>query len=132
MKIKGRKSRGLTSKNRSTGRSKKKNNKRPAGWLNKNWDEDKSARFNYEQLGLRYTPDIAIGSDYKKEVFSCLSTGSEHVPTKNLVQDWQKIILSVLIKKHKSNYKAMAKDIRINTWQWTAAQIKKMIELGVQ
>lgn len=132
MKIKNRKSRGLTSKNRATGRTKKKKNIRPAGWLGKNWDENKSAKYNYEKLGILTDPGKTIETEFKKEAFDSLVTGSEYVPTKNLVQDWQKEILTVLVKKHKNNYGAMAKDIKINSWQWTKAQLKKMIELGVQ
>lgn len=132
MKIKNRKSRGLTSRNKATGRTKNKKNIRPAGWLGKNWDENKSAKFNYEKLGISVDPSKTVESSFNKEAFDTLVTGSEYVPTKNLVQDWQKEILSVLVSKHGKNYGAMAKDIKINSWQWTKVQLKKMIELGVQ
>lgn len=132
MKIKNRKSRGLTSKNKATGRTKAKKSQRPAGWLNKNWDETKSAKFNYEQLGIAVDPSKQVKTEFKKEVFADLVQNTEYVPTKNNVQDWQKEILKVLVNKHGQRYGDMAKDIKVNTWQWTKAQIKRMVELGVQ
>ena len=132
MEIKNRKSRGLPSRNKATGRTKNKKNIRPAGWLGKNWDENKSAKYNYEKLGIAADPRKKGDTEFRKDAFDELVTGTEYVPTKNLVQDWQKEILTVLVKKHGSNYGAMAKDIKVNSWQWTKAQLKKMIELGVQ
>ena len=131
MKIKQRKSRGLTSKNRSTGRSKQKPKRGPAGWLRSSWDTSKSGRFNYANLGIAQDPDKLPSQPCNQEVFKDLTTNTEFVPTIATVQDWQTEILAVLIKKYGKNYKAMGKDIKINTWQWTKIQIKRMIELGI-
>jgi hypothetical protein len=97
-----------------------------------NWDENKSAKFNYEKLGIATDPMKPVESQFKKEAFDSLVTSEKFVPTKNLIQDWQKEILVVLEKKHGKRYGDMAKDIKINSWQWTKAQIKRMMELGVQ
>lgn len=128
MKIKNRKSRGRTGKNRLTGRTKKKRNVKPAGWLNKNWDENKSGKYNYEQLGLMRDPQKDVDQPFKKEAFAELIKSDKHVPTEIQIQDWQKKILEVLVKKYRRDYGSMARDIKINTWQWTKTQIRKMIE----
>lgn len=130
MKIKNRKSRGRTSRKKPTGRSKKKVPVGPAGWLRSNWDITKSGKFNYEQLGISQDPDEPSSKPFKKEVFNELTQNSTFVPTESKLQDWQKEILAVLVKRHGKDYKGMAKDIKINTWQWTKVQIKRMIELG--
>jgi Ribosome biogenesis protein Nop16 len=129
MKIKNRKSRGITSKNKSTGRSKKKTKVGPTGRLRSSWDTTKSAKFNYEQLGIAQDPDKQPSKPFQKEVFNDLVTNTDYVPTASAIQDWQREILAVLIKRHGSDHKAMSKDIKINTWQWTKTQIKRMIEL---
>lgn len=129
MKIKRRRSRGLLSKNRATGRSKKKVKAGPTGWLRPNWDSTKSGKYNYEQLGILRDPDEKLSTTFNKDAFSELVQNSEYVPTINTLQDWQKEILSVLIRKHGDDCKAMSKDIKINSWQWTKAQIKRMINL---
>ena len=130
MKIKNRKSRGLTSKNRITGRSKKKVKKAPVGWLTDHWDSSKSSKYNYGKLGISEIPDEIPGIPFNRAAFSGLVTGSEYVPTTITVQDWQRNILEVMRRKYGDNYKAMAKDIKINSWQWTKIQIKKLMDLA--
>ena len=82
-----------------------------------------------EELGILRDPDEKLSTTFNKDAFSELVQNSEYVPTINTLQDWQKEILSVLIRKHGDDCKAMSKDIKINSWQWTKAQIKRMINL---
>ena len=37
-------------------------------------------------------------------------------------------VVKALYKKHKQDYAAMARDIRINKWQWTAMKCQKFVE----
>lgn len=129
-KIKRRPSRGLLKKHKKIGRSQqKKKNFQGIAELKSSWDPELPARVNYENLGIRLDIDKPTETPFKKEVFSELSTASEFAVTKEKLADWEIKILQNLIKKHGEDYKAMAKNIKINTWQWTANKIKKMIEL---
>ncbi|CAG9324032.1 unnamed protein product [Blepharisma stoltei] len=128
-KIKKRASRGLLKKHKTVGRSqKKKKNFQGAPELKEFWDPEKSGKANYESLGIRTSIDTPTDTPFKKEALNALTKNSEHVPTKEKLADWEIQIIESMIKKYRDDYKAMSKNIKINTWQWTANKIRKMIE----
>merc|ERR1719460_3086593 len=45
------------------------------------------------------------------------------------INEWERSVLARLVEKHGGDITAMSRDIKINKWQWTAAQLKKKVKL---
>lgn len=45
------------------------------------------------------------------------------------INEWERSVLEKLVAKHADDITAMSRDIKINKWQWTAAQLKKKVKL---
>ncbi|GAB5366493.1 hypothetical protein AAMO2058_001148200 [Amorphochlora amoebiformis] len=102
------------------------------------WNRKDTLRQNYQRLGLAFTVKEAVKAAEKKEEKAGIITDeltkiqnlpkpAKYVP-KSMDLDEQRRLLR-LMRKHGEDYKKMARDIKINVYQKTAAQLKNRIEL---
>jgi len=113
------------------------------------WDEKKTLQQNFTKLGLTLNPNANIKARQAKikvvpveelrsgpagalhakldEMNEQTNTPKSYVP-KSMSINEQRILLK-LIRKHQDDYKAMARDIKINVKQQTEAQLAKRIAL---
>eukprot|EP01112_Ceratiomyxa_fruticulosa_P005205 TRINITY_DN1580_c0_g1_i1.p1 TRINITY_DN1580_c0_g1~~TRINITY_DN1580_c0_g1_i1.p1 ORF type:complete len:242 (+),score=46.04 TRINITY_DN1580_c0_g1_i1:193-918(+) len=106
--------------------------------INKNWKENKSIGKNLFNMGLRMDPN-------DDGAYNCYKRGipTEALPDKNasdIIQPAKKIAtlrrqtfteqqyMHDLVEKHGHNTLAMARDIRLNYFQHTPAQLEKKLE----
>ncbi|OQS02070.1 hypothetical protein THRCLA_05531 [Thraustotheca clavata] len=107
--------------------------------IKKKWDHNLTTRQNYEKIGLCQNPnsldqlrsctDEVIDPEELFDVpdSDILNLNNERNPKKmdNHMSEMEMQYLRPLVAKYGDDFTAMARDIKINNEQWTAAKLKR-------
>lgn len=128
---KRRPSSGLASRRKPTGGHRAKKPRLPANPVVRAlWNPAKTTIENYDALGIQINPTRPVEGTATCSFVDQVAGQGPHVKTDRRLKGWEREILQALSTKHGQDYKAMAKDVKINQYLWTAAQIQRMMALS--